>query len=83
MKTYSRTISFKRLETMIERAYALAGQVIDDNRDEQSLQVLAEEVSGECGEFLALWNKDYGAFGDTDCMDSELVGLVEKLKKGE
>ena len=62
MKTYSRTISFKRLETMIERAYALAGQVIDDNRDEQSLQVLAEEVSGECGEFLALWNKDYCAF---------------------
>jgi hypothetical protein len=69
-----------KIEAMIERAYALAVQVMDDNKDEKVVQVLAEEVSGECGEFLALWNKDYGAFGDADCMDSELIELIAKLK---
>ena len=56
----------KRLEAMIANAYALAVQVQDDNRDENVLQSLAEEVSGECAEFLALLNNDMGAFGDEE-----------------
>ena len=69
-----------RLLAMLSRAYALALQVQDDNRDEQVLQALAEEVSGECAEFLALFNEDMGSFGDEECMDKELVALVNKLK---
>jgi hypothetical protein len=73
----------KRLVEMIERAYALAVQVQDDNRDEKVLQVLAEEVSGECAEFLAHLNRDEGAFGDEECKDPELVELAQKLLAGE
>jgi hypothetical protein len=40
------------LETTLQKAYALAVQVMDDNRDEQVLYALAEEVSGECAELL-------------------------------
>lgn len=69
-----------RLLAMVSRAYALALQVQDDNRDEQVMQSLAEEVSGECAEFLALFNEDMGAFGDEESIDKELVALVEKLK---
>ena len=71
-----------RLLAMLSRAYVLALEVQDptDNRDEQILQSLAEEVSGECAEFLALFNEDMGSFGDEECMDKELVALVEKLK---
>ena len=68
-----------RLLAMLSRAYALALQVQDDNRDEQVLQTLAEEVSGECAEFLALVNEDMGSFGDEDCIDQELVALVNNL----
>ena len=79
----------EKLIAMLKKAYALAGQVVDDNRDEQVLQVLAEEVSGECGEFLALWDEDHGAFGDLDWVekrfdeldiDPELIVLIKKLK---
>lgn len=70
----------EKLIAMLKKAYALAGQVVDDNRDEQVLQVLAEEVSGECGEFIAILSEDYGSFGDTECMDFELVELAEKIK---
>jgi len=73
----------KRLVEMIERAYALAVQVQDDNRDEKVLQVLAEEVSGECAELLAHLNRDEGAFSDEECKDPELVELSEKLLTGE
>ena len=69
-----------RLLAMLSRAYALALQVQDDNRDEQVIQSLAEEVSGECAEFLALFNEDMGSFGDEESIDKELVALVEKLK---
>lgn len=72
----------KRLVEMIERAYALAMQVQDDNRDEQWLQFMAEEVSGECAEFLALHNNDLGSFGDDDCMDQQLSALVQSLRRG-
>jgi hypothetical protein len=67
----------ERLELMISRAYALALQVQDDNRDERALQCLAEEVSGECAEFLALLANDAGAFGDP--ADHELIALVNQL----
>lgn len=69
-----------RLVEMLERAYTLALQVQDDNRDEQVLQSLAEEVSGECAEFLALYNGDLGSFGDIESMDQQLVRLVEGLE---
>jgi hypothetical protein len=71
-----------RLLAMLSRAYVLALEVQDptDNRDEQALQALAEEVSGECAEFLALFNEDMGSFGDEESIDKELVALVEKLK---
>lgn len=73
----------KRLMEMIERAYALAVQVQDDNRDEQVLQILAEEVSGECAELLAHLNRDEGAFDNDECKDPELVELSKKLLTGE
>jgi hypothetical protein len=75
--------NLERLEAMIANAYALAVQVQDDNRDENVLQALAEEVSGECAEFLALLNNDMGAFGDDDCMDPSLVALVKHLEGGK
>lgn len=72
----------KRLLEILERSYALALQVQDDNRDEQVLQSLAEELSGETGELLALIEGDYGSFGDDDCMDSDLVALAKKIEEG-
>jgi hypothetical protein len=65
-----------RFIEIVARAYALAVQVQDDNRDEQVLQVLAEEVAGECAELLAHINQDNGAFGDDECKDQELVALA-------
>lgn len=73
--------SMDRLIEMLERAYALALLVQDDNRDEQILQATAEEVSGECAEFLALFDGDMGAFGDDDCIDESLVALVQRLRE--
>lgn len=69
-----------RLIEMLSRAYALALEVQDDNRDERVVHTLAEEVSGECAEFLALFNEDMGSFGDDECIDQNLVALVKKLK---
>ena len=65
-----------RLEKIISNAYVLAMQVQDGDAD----QSLAEEVAGECAEFLALLSSDLGAFGDPDCMDAELVALVDELR---
>jgi hypothetical protein len=72
--------NFRRLERIIANAYALALQVQDDNRDERILQSLAEEVSGECAEFLALLNGEFGSFDSEECMDAELVGLADELR---
>jgi hypothetical protein len=69
-----------RLERIIANAYTLAMEVQDENRDEKGLQSLSEEVSGECAEFLALLNGDLGSFGDLDCMDAELVALINELR---
>jgi hypothetical protein len=75
-------MNFERLEAMIGRAYALAAQVIDDNRDEGVLQVLAEEVSGECAELLALLDQDWGAFESSAVIDPELLALAQWLSPG-
>jgi hypothetical protein len=74
--------NLERLELMISSAYALAVQVQDDNRDENVLQSLAEQVSGECAEFLALLNNDMSSFGDDACIDPSLVALVKQLERG-
>jgi hypothetical protein len=66
-----------RLEAMIGRAYALAAGALDNQID----PALAEEVSGECAELLALINDDKGAFPDPECIDTELVTIAEKINK--
>jgi len=70
-------MSSERLKAMLGRAYALAVQVIDDNRDEGVLQVLAEEVSGECAELLALLDQDWGAFESLAVIDTELLEVAQ------
>jgi hypothetical protein len=77
-------MNFERLEAMIGRAYALAAQVIDDNavRDERALQSLAEQVSGECAELLALLDQDWGAFESSAVIDPELLALAQWLSPG-
>ena len=68
---------YNRLEAMIGRAYTLAAQVLDGEVPESAL---AEEVSGECAELLALMNGDMGAFGDPDLIDPELLALAGALQ---
>ena len=72
----------KRLEAMIDRAYALAVQVMDDNRDEKVLQLLAEEVSGECAELLALLGQDWGSFESSAVIDQELLETAQWISNG-
>ena len=64
---------YARLEEMLGRAYALAAQVLDGEVPESAL---AEEVSGECAELLALMDGDMAAFGDPDLIDPELLALA-------
>jgi len=71
---------YNRLEAILSRAYTLAAQVMDDNRDEQVLQSLAEDVSGECAELLALMDGDMGAFGEPELIDPELLALASALQ---
>ena len=71
---------YNRLEAMLGRAYTLAAQVLDDNRDEQVLQSLAEDVSGECAELLALMDGDMGAFSEPELIDPELLALAGALQ---
>ena len=71
---------YNRLEAMIGRAYTLASQVI--NGDEASIS-LAEEVSGELAELLALMDGDMGAFGQPELIDPELLALASALQPQE
>jgi len=64
---------YARLEAMLGRAYTLAAQVLDGEVPESAL---AEEVSGECADLLALINGDMAAFGDPDLIDPELLALA-------
>ena len=68
---------YNRLEAMIGRAYELAVQVL--NGDEASVS-LAEEISGECAELLALMDGDMGAFGEPELIDTELLALASALQ---
>jgi hypothetical protein len=69
---------YSRLEDMLGRAYELAVQVV--NGDKASIS-LAEEVSGECAELLALMDGDMGAFGEEEVIDKELLALASALQK--
>ena len=71
---------YNRLEAMIGRAYELAVQVL--NGDEASIS-LAEEVSGECAELLALMDGDMGAFDEPELIDPELLALAAALQPRE
>ena len=68
---------YNRLEAMIGRAYELAVQVL--NGDEASIS-LAEEISGECAELLALMDGDMGAFPEPEFIDTELLALASALQ---
>jgi hypothetical protein len=72
--------NYNRLEAILSRAYTLAAQVMDDNRDEQVLQSLAEDVSGECAELLALMDSDMAAFSEPELIDPELLALAGALQ---
>jgi hypothetical protein len=68
----------KRLIDIIGRAYDLSMQVQDDKID----PALAEEVSSECAEFLAIWDEDWGAFDSMDSVDQELWRMITQIKQG-
>lgn len=68
---------YNRLEAMIGRAYELAVQVL--NGDEASIS-LAEEISGERAELLALMDGDMGAFDEPELIDPELLALASALQ---
>ena len=65
-----------RLIEMLGRAQELASQVLLGDEPDVSL---AEEVSGEFAELLALLDNDMGAFGDPDVIDQELVTLAAAI----
>ena len=69
--------NYNRLDAMIGRAYELAVQVL--NGDEASIS-LAEEISGECSELLALMDGDMGAFDEPELIDPELMSLASALQ---
>jgi hypothetical protein len=69
--------NYNRLEAMIGRAQELAVQVL--NGDEASIS-LAEEVSGELAELLALMDGDMGAFDEPELIDPELLALASALQ---
>jgi hypothetical protein len=67
-----------RLEGMLGRAYELSVQVLNGDEPDTTL---AEEISGECAELLALINGDMGAFGEPELIDPELLSLNLFLKR--
>jgi hypothetical protein len=69
-----------RLEDMLGRAYMLAAQVINGDAPDSAL---AEEVSGECSELLALMEGNMSAFGQPELIDPELLALAAALQPRE
>jgi hypothetical protein len=65
-----------RLTAMLERAQELAAQVLLGDEPDVSL---AEEVSGEFAELLALLDNDMGAFGEPELIDPELLTLAAAI----
>lgn len=70
----------KRIEKIIEKSYRLSSQVI--NGDKLDI-ALAEEISGESSEFLAMMKGDWSAFESEEVMDMELLDTVKKIKAFE
>ena len=68
---------YNRLEAMIGRAQELAVQVLNGDAPDISL---AEEVSGERAELLALMDGDMGAFDEPELIDPELLALAGVLQ---
>jgi hypothetical protein len=68
---------YARLEAMLGRAQELAAQVLNGDAPDISL---AEEVSGECAELLALMDGDMAAFSEPDLIDPELLALAGALQ---
>ena len=68
---------YARLEAMLGRAYLLGSQVINGEVPESAL---AEEVSGECSELLALMDGNMSAFGQPELIDPELLALASALQ---
>ena len=68
---------YNRLEAIIGRAQELAAQVLNGDAPDISL---AEEVSGECAELLALMDGDMAAFGEPELIDPELLALAGALQ---
>ena len=75
------TNEVERLISMIENAYALSMNVQDTADETCEYLELAEEVAGESAEFLALWEEDWGSFGDPEEADHELRALAEYLNE--
>ena len=65
-----------RLIEMLERAADLGMHA----QDAQVQTALAEEVTSECSELLALLKGNTGFHHDEECIDQELVALVNHLK---
>ena len=65
-----------KLIEMIERAYTLGMQAQTNEVD----LGLAEEVTSECAEFLAVWQEDWKAFESMDIVDKDMLELVKTLK---
>ncbi len=68
---------YNRLEAMLGRAQELAAQVLNGDAPDISL---AEEVSGECAELLALMDGDMAAFSEPELIDPELLALAGALQ---
>jgi len=66
----------QKLIQMIERAYTLGVQAQNNKVDHG----LAEEVTSECAEFLAVWQDDWGAFESIDIIDKDILALVKTLR---
>ena len=67
-----------RLEAMLGRAYELAVRVLCGDEPDT---VLAEEISGECAELLALMDGDMGAFPEPELIDPELLSIAAFLNR--
>ena len=65
---------YNRFEAMIGRAYTLAAQVLNGDEPDSTL---AEEISGECAELLALMDGDMDV---QDLADPELLALARAVQ---
>ena len=65
----------KKLIEILERAYELGVQAQNNEVD----QGLAEEVTSESAELLAMLNNDWSAFESEEVMDAELLKLTKVI----